>query len=321
MSIAAGMACGSCFLIIQTDEAGMSLHLMNLAWNVHSVVGPAKVVLIRLCSMADDAGGRLYPGVPRLAADCGLSDRSVQRALSALSADGYLTVAAEANTSTAKTRSYQIQVEKLTSTPVTVSPVTESHRCQRVTRPVTESHPTGDRESPNKLVKGYSKKKPPEVPLAADATKPAAPTPVMVDPETQARRDSAARTRIVGLECLRICGWHGDPSKNWTPVSQWLADGADPDRDIYPTIQRIMDAGKASPGNLSYFTRPITDALARHRQNEDSAIQAGNHERNQWIGRMKGFQRGLWLDSWGPKPGERGCQCPADIAAEMAANA
>jgi hypothetical protein len=59
----------------------------------------------------------------------------------------------------------------------------------------------------------------------------------------------------------------GDP--RWTGslgrVSQWLADGFDPDLDILPTVEAVMAkrGGRGPPTTLNFFDRPIADAKAR----------------------------------------------------------
>lgn len=58
--------------------------------------------------------------------------------------------------------------------------------------------------------------------------------------------------------------WFGDAS----PVQRWLAWGADPDLDIYPTVDRLLRRYRAShggkpPRNLSFFDDAISEAHAK----------------------------------------------------------
>jgi hypothetical protein len=46
------------------------------------------------------------------------------------------------------------------------------------------------------------------------------------------------------------------------PVHQWLAGGAIPEVDIYPTIKRIAAGREKPPTTLKYFTQAIADAVA-----------------------------------------------------------
>lgn len=83
-------------------------------------------------------------------------------------------------------------------------------------------------------------------------------------------RDPAADTRatvaVVGREVLRLLGVEDDPRwfGNWGRVAQWLAEGADPDADIYPAIRRVMARRRAQgpPRSLEYFDQAIADAIA-----------------------------------------------------------
>ncbi|MDE2019719.1 MAG: hypothetical protein KGJ13_05240 [Patescibacteria group bacterium] len=54
--------------------------------------------------------------------------------------------------------------------------------------------------------------------------------------------------------------WHGDGGR----VAGWIADGADLDLDILPTIERIMVKrnGQGPPRSLKYFDQAIADAKA-----------------------------------------------------------
>ncbi|CBS88997.1 hypothetical protein [Azospirillum lipoferum] len=78
--------------------------------------------------------------------------------------------------------------------------------------------------------------------------------------------DARASVTVVGREVLRLIGVENDPRwfGNWGRVAQWLADGADPDTDIYPAIQRVMSRRRAQgpPRGLEYFDQAIADALA-----------------------------------------------------------
>jgi hypothetical protein len=54
----------------------------------------------------------------------------------------------------------------------------------------------------------------------------------------------------------------------WTyrPVADWIAQGADPELDILPTVRRVVArAGYKPPGSLGYFARPVLEAMAERR--------------------------------------------------------
>lgn len=66
----------------------------------------------------------------------------------------------------------------------------------------------------------------------------------------------------VGKKISQITGWDKDP--NWfgdySRIEAWLQRGWIPDRDIYPTIQRIMRKRDGPPRSLKYFEQAIADA-------------------------------------------------------------
>ncbi|NFV80015.1 YdaU family protein [Magnetospirillum aberrantis] len=81
------------------------------------------------------------------------------------------------------------------------------------------------------------------------------------------------RWRSVANQVLAILGtsiqdptWYGTAGV----VAQWLADGADPERDILPTVTARLAAARKThgpnwlPRGLGYFTDPIAEALARN---------------------------------------------------------
>lgn len=74
-------------------------------------------------------------------------------------------------------------------------------------------------------------------------------------------RSSDALAHQVGNRCLEILGHGGDPAWNYAPVFQWLADGADPERDIYPILQAALASGR-KVRSLKYFTPAIADKAA-----------------------------------------------------------
>jgi len=67
----------------------------------------------------------------------------------------------------------------------------------------------------------------------------------------------------IGQEIAKITGWDQNP--NWfgdySRIEMWLKSGWHPDRDIIPTVKRIIASGK-TPKNLKYFEAAIADAHA-----------------------------------------------------------
>ena len=73
----------------------MSVHATAKVWR--SRIEPTeKLVLLALADCAEHDGSNSFPSVPRLAAECGLSERTVQRVLRALEAKGWIVVEHEA---------------------------------------------------------------------------------------------------------------------------------------------------------------------------------------------------------------------------------
>ena len=69
----------------------MSIVALRWAWKQHSVKGLTKFVLVRLADRANDKG-ECWPGMQSVADECGISRRSVLRAIEQLENDGLLIV-------------------------------------------------------------------------------------------------------------------------------------------------------------------------------------------------------------------------------------
>lgn len=78
--------------------------------------------------------------------------------------------------------------------------------------------------------------------------------------------EARADAGTVGRQVLEIMGvwndprWHG----NYGRVHVWLAQGADPEADIYPTLKRMMAQRKGEPPrSLTYFDDAIVHAITQ----------------------------------------------------------
>lgn len=96
-----------------------------------------------------------------------------------------------------------------------------------------------------------------------DASKPQAKR----SPEREAETDVVVEAREhveVGKQISKITGWDSDP--NWSGdygrIEQWLANGWDAEKDILPTVRKLMGKRSGPPGNLKYFEQAIADAHA-----------------------------------------------------------
>ena len=65
----------------------MSARLMGLAFYA-PILSTKKLLLVALADHASDDGSDVFPGVPRLAIKCSISERHVQRLLRKFEAEG-----------------------------------------------------------------------------------------------------------------------------------------------------------------------------------------------------------------------------------------
>lgn len=121
---------------------------MSMAWRVHLQTSH-KLALLALCDWANDEGGSLHPSIRRVAERICCSERTAQRILHELIADGWLTVVGNTNGGApGQTRKYQINTAKLALASVTgdkLTGVTNKETgdiCD--TRRVTNEAETGD---------------------------------------------------------------------------------------------------------------------------------------------------------------------------------
>lgn len=116
--------------------------------DLRAVFGPGKLATAERAVMAslilhrNGKSGRTDPSIATIAADTGMCTRSVMRALQELEGNGLIV---REMRNGCRTR-YSIHPP----TSDTESPVAQSHPCQTVTQPVTQSHGTSDTESPER---------------------------------------------------------------------------------------------------------------------------------------------------------------------------
>ncbi|QCN95863.1 helix-turn-helix domain-containing protein [Azospirillum argentinense] len=213
-----------------------------MVWPARGIDGTAKLVLQRLCDFADDDGGNVFPTIKRVSEDCGISERTTQEAMRRLEAIRVLVLVREGDAGAKRPREYRIDVDALASLAVAKE---GADGCEIR---------TGAKSARVQKTIG----------TGADS----APKPI-IEP-TKGAADVGARPRsqlvTVGMQVLRIVGVADDPNwlGNYSRVSKWLADGADPEQDIFPTVERIMArrGAQGPPRSLEYFDRAIADAIA-----------------------------------------------------------
>lgn len=126
----------------------MSIKISSLVWKLDGLTATQKFVLLRLADFADDDGGSVFPSVPKVATDCGLTDRAVQKAIRSLEEVGLLVLVHEAVFSKRRPREYRIAIAGEPD-----APVNDVHRRTTFTPPVNQIHPTGEPDSPRSIIK------------------------------------------------------------------------------------------------------------------------------------------------------------------------
>lgn len=133
------------------------------------------------------------------------------------------------------------------------------------------------------------------------------PSPSPVNPSPAPVPDPDERARRAGLRCLEILGRSDDPTWNYGVVHQWLADGCDPEKHIFPTLKRIVAEGRAaSVTSLNYFTKAVMEARDRRPKGNGSGADDADPEAAQRRQRVSWFAKHPddWLPDWGPRPTE-----------------
>lgn len=106
---------------------------------------------------------------------------------------------------------------------------------------------------------------------------------------------------------------HPNLALGFSQITALISKGYDLDRDILPVISE-----KARPdiSTWAYFAKIIIQ-----RAEERAAIPAKPVKAEaDWGARMRDFRAdGFWPAKWGPKPGEPGCQAPAELIDRAAA--
>lgn len=98
-----------------------------------------------------------------------------------------------------------------------------------------------------------------------------------------------------------------------TAYSEWIAAGCDPEKDIWPTIEKLAKRTK----NISsprFFDTAVLEARDLRLASLPSPIET-------WTPRVEAYeQHGRWdRKHWGPTPDEAGCKAPAELIRKGAA--
>lgn len=57
--------------------------------------------------------------------------------------------------------------------------------------------------------------------------------------------------------------------RNASEIDRWLRDGADPEKDIYPTVEHLIGIKGADIGSFEFFTRSITSSAAARKEQDE----------------------------------------------------
>jgi len=97
------------------------------------------------------------------------------------------------------------------------------------------------------------------------------------------------------------------------PITDLVAKGFDPDTDILPVVRE-----RANP-TIRSWTYFVTIIVQRHAERQAIPIKE-QAPAVDWAGRMDSFtQYGIWPMAWGPRPGDPGCEAPAELIKGLAA--
>lgn len=243
----------------------MSIALQTKVWRA-DLDSTAKLVLLRLADFADDDGGRVFASVPRIAADCGLGERTVQTAMRRLQAAGLLVMVAEADAKARRPRRYRIDV----------AAVTAAARPSREEEGVQEVRPTGAGDAPLPVQEMH----PPGAGAAPLTTR-------TITPVLATGAGSASEVMALGKRIAAVTGWDQDPrwAGNFARLFAWLGKGWDAEADVLPTIARLTAdrsrRGQGPPRGLEYFETAIADAFAaRTRPVAEGTPQHDPHRRD-----------------------------------------
>lgn len=75
-------------------------------------------------------------------------------------------------------------------------------------------------------------------------------------------REQTSQHVKLGMKIAAIAGWSNDPNwfGNYSRIEVWLKNGWCAERDILPTVTRVMAKRSTPPKTLNYFEQAIADA-------------------------------------------------------------
>jgi len=90
-------------------------------------------------------------------------------------------------------------------------------------------------------------------------------------------------------------------------------------REVDVQFRQMVERGVRPPFNLLGVADDVLRAMGSLASQGQQQAERESDERVQWRVRLVGFakEKPFWLSSWGPKPGEAGCQAPSDLVSEI----
>jgi hypothetical protein len=121
----------------------MSVHVQSLVYSRKFGGVTPKLIALKLADHADDYGRNIFPAVARIAAECEVSERQVQRVLHAMVDDGVLRRVSDGRGGRSNPTRYEFDLERVRALPPSMpNPDTMSPIAERVTSSerVTSEH-------------------------------------------------------------------------------------------------------------------------------------------------------------------------------------
>lgn len=314
----------------------MSYQAVGLAHKTKVKNPSAKLVLLSLAWLADPAM-RVFASIPALSEATGLNRKTIQAAIRHLTEEGILADTGERTGQTGQVKVCQLYLNRPKTGLVEGAEKDAEQAQNRAPNTSPETVPfnrpkngtlegeTGPIFPPNRPKIGphncYITNIPPNPPKHCHLEK-----PPPDQTEAAAGQDLEKRLEVIrAFDDARAEAW-GEQFRRAAPgptdmltAGDWLAAGGDPVvcRNHFRAEMAKMAAARRSPPNvLKFFHLSIQSLLAM--QNEPKMTVA-EEAFNLWKMRVNGWQKHrLWLGDYGPRPGEPGCQCPAELLMEDA---
>jgi hypothetical protein len=225
----------------------MSFTLMQAVVDTTGISLAPKAVLLVLARHArDDGTNEKCPSVQTLADKAGMSAKGARNALRSLEADGWIVALSKKSGGRCQTTHYRIAVGML-------GPRETRHEAPPIETDTRHHVPPNGHDTRHHVPPNCSERRN-DVPLKA-----APRSAEEVSEEVEEGGGGSAGAREVAIV---VGGLSGVPAtgSNVAAVKEWLADGYDPQLDIYPAVVEALPTAPGAIGSFRYFTK----AIGRH---------------------------------------------------------